>query len=183
MAAVECEKRSSLCSAVARNLLQRYATERGFLKAPVRVDTIAAWLGYQVVLLYTVGEEFSGLVSTRQRLIGVNGRHHRHRRRFSVAHEIAHVLLKHPPESHCTAREILLCNREADKCAAEILIPNQLLLPLIAVTRKVSTLARTFDVSKEAMNVRLQELNFIKRGLTLPSKMVQVGFPSDSLII
>lgn len=152
------EKRSSLCSTVARDLLQRYATTNGPLKPPVRVDVIARWLGYQVVLLYSVGEEFSGLVSIHQRLIGVNGRHQRRRRRFSVAHELAHILLKHPPESHCTAREIKLYNAEADQCAGEILVPGQLLLPMVSTTRKLSALARTFDVSEEAMEVRLREL-------------------------
>jgi Zn-dependent peptidase ImmA (M78 family) len=105
-----------------------------------------------------VGEEFSGMVSVRQKLIGVNGRHHRHRRRFTIGHELAHILLKHPPESHCTAKEIALYNSEADACAAELLMPANLLSRWLPITRSISNLAYTFDVSEEAMKVRLREL-------------------------
>lgn len=177
------KRRSSLCSAAARDLLQRYADANGRLRVPVRVDAIAGWLGYQVVLLYSVGEEFSGLVSIRQRLIGVNGRHQRRRRRFSVAHELAHILLKHPPESHCTAREITVYNAEADQCAGEILVPGQLLLPMVSTSWKLSALARTFDVSEEAMAVRLRELKLITKEPLLSPVAFEGTHPPGSMTI
>ena len=132
------------------------AVSRGGLIAPVPIDDLARALGFQVVLLFTAGDEFSGLVSPRQKLIGINGHHHRHRRRFSLAHEIAHILLKHPPESHCTPGEIASYNIEADLCASEILIPGDLLSPLLATTRNIIALSRMFDVSDEAMMRRLR---------------------------
>ena len=138
--------------------LAEYSKRGSPLKAPVRIEDVAAWLGFQVITLYSVGEEFSGLVSTRQKLIGINGRHHRHRRRFTIGHELAHILMKHPPESHCTLKEIALYNSEADECAAELLMPSSLLAEWLSITKNTGNLARAFDVSEEAMSVRLKQL-------------------------
>lgn len=139
----------------ARRLLQEYSRAHGHLRSPVPVFSIARWMGYQVILLSSVGEEFSGLVSTRQKLIGINAHHHRHRQRFSVAHEIAHILLRHPAESHCSIREIARYNAEADSCAGEILIPGELLVPLLKKGWSVDLLADRFDVSREALRMSM----------------------------
>ena len=147
--------RYHLCKTTAQTTVQRFVTVNGETSPPVHIEEMARWLGFQVVLLYTAGDDFSGLVSPRQKLIGINGHHHRHRRRFSLAHEIAHILLKHPPESHCTSSEITAYNKEADLCASEILIPEQLLSPLLATTRNTIALSKMFDVSEEAMVRRL----------------------------
>lgn len=152
------ELRTNLCVGKAQETLADYARSRPVMKPPVKIESVAEWMGFQVILLYSVGEEFSGMVSVRQKLIGVNGRHHRHRRRFTIGHELAHILLKHPPESHCTSKEIALCNAEADACAAELLMPVDLLSQWLPITRSVSNLAYAFDVSEEAMQVRLRQL-------------------------
>jgi Zn-dependent peptidase ImmA (M78 family) len=152
------EKRSRLCVDRAQETLQQFARGRNLLKPPIKIDSVAEWLGFQVILLYTVGEEFSGLVSSRQKLIGINGNHHRHRRRFTTGHELAHILMKHPPESHCTPKEIALYNSEADECAAELLMPADLLSQWLPITKSVSNLAYAFDVSEEAMKVKVRQL-------------------------
>jgi Zn-dependent peptidase ImmA (M78 family) len=153
------ELRSELCVEKAREALSEYSRGRASLKPPIKIESVAESLGFQVVPLHTVGDEFSGMVSTRQKLIGVNGRHHRHRRRFTIGHELAHILLKHPPESHCSSKEIALYNAEADACAAELLIPSALLAQWLPITRSVSNLAYTFDVSEEAMAVKVRMLS------------------------
>lgn len=159
----EQEKRTQFCIGTARRVLQQYAQGRSPLKPPIRIEAVAEWLGFQVILLYTVGEEFSGLVSTKQKLIGVNGKHHRHRRRFTLGHEIAHILLNHPPESHCSLKEIAIYNSEADACAAELLIPSSLLRQWLSITRSVPNLAYAFDVSEEAMSVKVREVRSVTR--------------------
>jgi Zn-dependent peptidase ImmA (M78 family) len=151
------EKRNQLCIDKAQEALAQYATGRNPLKPPIKIESVAEWLGFQVILLYTVGDEFSGLVSTRQKLIGINGKHHRHRRRFTTGHELAHILMKHPPESHCTPKEIALYNSEADECAAELLMPANLLSRWLPITKSVSNLAYAFDVSEEAMAVKVRQ--------------------------
>ena len=142
------EKRTQLCWEKARETLASYQKGRNPLKPPIRIESVAEWMGFQVILLHTVGEEFSGLVSVRQKLIGVNGRHHRHRRRFTIGHELAHILMKHPSESHCTPKEIALYNSEADECAAELLMPSTLLSRWLPITRSVTNLAYAFDVRR-----------------------------------
>jgi len=149
------EKRFQLCIAVAQDALHRLAGQLGRSRLPVPIELLAESQGFQVIRLYTVAEEFSGLVSIRQRLIGTNGNHHRHRQRFSVAHELAHFLLRHPPESHCSRREIALYNSEADECAAELLIPQSLLTRSLSQTHSISVLAGIFDVSEEAMERKI----------------------------
>jgi Zn-dependent peptidase ImmA (M78 family) len=149
-------KRTEICLSTAANLLSRFAAEKGPIVPPVRVTEIAAWLGFQIVYLSLVDDEFSALVSTREKLIGINGRHHRRRQRFSLCHELAHILLNHPPETRCGRGEIALYNAEADECAAEILMPTGLLTGWLAKTRNPIELARIFDVSEEALVRKLR---------------------------
>ena len=131
---------------------------------PIAIDVLASSLGYQVVLLYSVDDACSAIVSTRDKLIGINGKHHRHRQRFSLGHEMAHIILKHPPESRCSRAEIELYNAEADECAAELLMPQTLIHKWLVRTRKTADLASIFDVSEEAMTVRLKRVSFGAEG-------------------
>jgi Zn-dependent peptidase ImmA (M78 family) len=150
--------RNDLCRAEAQKTITAFRQSRKSLAPPIPVEDVASWLGFQVVRLSTMPEEFSALVSTREKIIGINGRHHRHRQRFSISHELAHVLLKHPPESRCTSKEIALYNREADECASELLMPQELLLHWYSRTRNLTELCRIFDVSEEAMSRRMEKL-------------------------
>lgn len=147
-----------ICHTRAQETLAAFRQYRGVLTIPIPVEEIAAWLGFQVVPLSSMPDEFSALVSSKERLIGINSKHHRHRQRFSVCHELAHILLKHPPESHCTVKEIAHYNIEADECASALLMPEDGLKYWCSKTRNVSELARIFDVSKEAMVRRIQQL-------------------------
>ena len=146
--------RSQLCISAAHQALHFLGKESA--KPPIPVNQIAVSLGYQVVLLQSIDDACSAIVSIKERLIGINAKHHRHRQRFSLGHEIAHILLKHPPESRCTAREIELYNLEADMCAAEILMPEGLMKQRLDKTRNITQLAREFDVSEEAMKMKLR---------------------------
>lgn len=146
--------RRTLCKERAQAVLEGYEKERLPVKPPVPIHRIAEWMKFTVVLLYSVGDEFSGLVSPKQSLIGINGNHHRHRQRFSLAHELAHIILKHPPESHCSAAEIRIFNAEADLCASELLMPERILLRLHGRRLTPPVLAMLFDVSEQAVAMR-----------------------------
>lgn len=149
---------ADICRARAQETLAAYRRHRGELTLPIPVEDLAVWLGFQVVMLTSVPEEFSALVSTRERLIGINGRHHHRRQRFSICHELAHILLNHPPESSCTPQQIMRYNIEADECAAELLMPSDLLARWYALTRNVREMARIFDVSEEAMRRKIAQV-------------------------
>lgn len=149
-------KRSQLCIRCAREALGLLGEVAK--KPPIKIEALASTLGYQVVPLHSVDDACSAIVSTREKLVGINATHHRHRQRFSLGHELAHILLKHPPESRCTHREIALFNAEADACAAELLMPESLVKNWLSKTKNVAALARVFDVSEEAMRVRIREV-------------------------
>lgn len=146
------------CVRAAQGILQKHGPKP--LAAPVDIERIAAAFGFSVVRIHSAGDELSGLVSPKHKLIGVNGNHHPHRQRFTIAHEIGHILLDHPAESRCTAKEIAECNREADVCASELLIPTQLLAPHLLETRTTatSTLSKLFAVSEEAMSMKIKRI-------------------------
>ncbi len=146
------------CVRAAQGTLHKHAPKP--LLAPIDIERIAAAFGFAVVRIHSAGDELSGLVSPKHKLIGVNGNHHTHRQRFTVAHEIGHILLSHPPESRCTAKEIAEYNREADICASELLIPTQLLAPHLLETRTTSacTLSKLFCVSEEAMALKIKRI-------------------------
>ena len=154
-------KRNQLSISTAHSTLEACQKAQGTLQAPVAIEKIAAWTGFQVVFLSQVPDDFSALVSLSDKLIGVNARHHHHRRRFSIGHELGHILLKHPPESRCSAGDVALYNSEADLCASELLIPKKLLDELIRKNQDPVELANIFDVSPEAMSRRIE---FLKKG-------------------
>jgi Zn-dependent peptidase ImmA (M78 family) len=156
-------KRTELCVSAAQKFLGAFEAHKGALTPPVPVVHLASWLGFQVVYLSLVDDDFSALVSIKEKLIGINSRHHRRRQRFSICHELAHILLRHPPESRCTPREIEVYNSEADECAAEILMPTRLLKHWLERTQNSFELARIFDVSEEAMTRKLISLGFFGR--------------------
>lgn len=145
-------------TAVAREALAWYMKIRKTIRIPVPIEDLAMLLGYRIILLTTVPEEFSGLISTKEKLIGINRNHHLHRRRFSIGHEIGHLLLNHPPEIECSAQQIVSKNREADACASELLMPEELLLRMTLRFHRPDHLALAFEVSPEAMRRRLDRL-------------------------
>lgn len=150
------EKRTGFTISTALRAITNFQKKGHAVEVPVPVEDIARSLGFRVVLLSTVDDEFSALVSIKDKLIGINARHHPHRQRFSISHEIAHILLKHPPESRCTNHEIDVYNAQADLCASELLIPGDLLAQWMQKTKNPVELARIFNVSVDAMTRKMK---------------------------
>ncbi|MEV6495321.1 ImmA/IrrE family metallo-endopeptidase [Actinoplanes sp. NPDC051633] len=132
--------------------------------------------------------EFSGnesgfaLSQGDQRIIGVNTATAYSRQRFTIAHELGHILLHHKPL--IVDHSILLSKRddisslgtdqeeiEANGFAAALLMPDILVRQeleratrqdnSLPAQRYVVNLARTFKVSSQAMAYRLVNLNLI----------------------
>jgi len=138
---------------------------------PVDVVGLAEALGIRVWELSDLPATVSGKLfrdpvhgGSSQYSIGVNANEHFERKRFTVAHEIAHYILhrnKIQTElvDDTMYRSPLVTSAEeaqANKLAADILMPLQLIQKMIqnGVT-DVDVLANLFQVSGTAMRIRL----------------------------
>lgn len=150
--------RTDLCARVAAGARDRLARAGGSLRPPVPIERMVCDEGFRILRLGAMEDAVAGLVSLPDRIIAVNGRHHPRRQRFTLAHELAHVLLRHPPEERCSIAARAVFNREADLCASHLLIPADLLREFTARGAGLVPLALLFDVSLEALGRRLQEV-------------------------
>jgi Zn-dependent peptidase ImmA (M78 family) len=149
-------------------------------KPPIDVLAIARGERAQVVH-HALGSDVSGvLIRNDDRiLLGVNSAHHPRRQRFTIAHELGHLVL-HPGRPYTVDSPVRLNWRNdlsslatdqeeiaANKFAAELLMPEGMIRSAVRAlaTPRVPNedqilgrLAREFDVSVEAMSFRLINL-------------------------
>jgi len=136
------------CREVARSVAKRH----GVAVPPVEVEAIASREGMRVVRVDL------GALEGRMRedddgwLIEVNSDRSLTSQRFSVGHELGHRKMGHYGCGTDAKQE-----REANVFAAELLMPLALLKKAMAKHRSLGDLARLFQVSKEAMQIKLQE--------------------------
>ena len=155
-------KRVGYCRKAARKLLERFALRNGELKPPIPVWNIAEIEGFEIHLMQNWSDKQSALVNHAEKLIGINRKHHPHRQRFSLGHEIGHIVLQHPAESELGDEENRLCDREADEFAGELLVPYNLLKIEIEKNKDVDNLARIFNVSTQVITIRLISQNLLR---------------------
>ncbi len=145
----------------------------GFLdRAPVPLLDMAAALGLSVDMGASLPAGISGQITHIRRADGdryhidVNGQDGAARRRFTLAHEIAHFLLHRAFLDDALTDDRMyrsrlgdVMERQANRLAAQLLMPANLVrVAWNAGARDVASLARTFDVSGQAMEIRLREL-------------------------
>ena len=157
--------------------------ELGIEKAPVPVEEVARSLGADVVYRAFEGD-VSGMVyrDRSEKLIGVNSSHAPNRQRFTVAHEVGHLVLhKGTPvfvdsfEGRINWRDGASAKEEseANAFAAELLMPRAFVdreveqamddQPL-SPTRLIGDMAKTFKVSQQSMKYRLENLGILDPG-------------------
>jgi len=139
-------------------------------QAPVKVVAIARDLGLNVYRTDEWSDKISGMIvrdPKSERSAGysiyVNGHHHEHRRRFTIAHEIAHYVLHRDfigdgIQDDALYRSGLSTRQEvqANQMAADILMPWHLInAAMDSGTADVESLAKLFNVSLSAMSIRL----------------------------
>lgn len=160
----------------ARQLLE----EIGWTSLPVEPREIAEKLGV-VVAEAPMSDDVSGMLvrETERIVIGVNGTHHDHRKRFTVAHEIGHLRL-HKGRSVIMDSDVRMNFRdkvaslatdreeiEANRFAAALLMPEHFVRPWIAehpfrtAAEMVHRFAQAFNVSPSAANFRLVNLGIL----------------------
>ena len=126
------------------------------------------------------GSSLSGaaMIDGRKKIISVNSEHSDHRKRFTAAHELGHILLHQDQSLSVDIKPITFLRDdiastgqewreiEANHFAAGILMPKDLVESELSRLRKkfsdedelISALAEAFDVSPQAMGIRLGTL-------------------------
>lgn len=158
----------------------------GIRNPPVPVDRIAKGLGAQL-RFSPLDDELSGMIyiSDGTPIIGINSLHHPNRQRFSIGHEIGHLVLhrdlisgkvhvdkefrvQFPTLNRDAASALGTDNIEiqANRFAAELLMPTAWFIQ--AITTKpfdidnegpLEEIARKFRVSRQALDYRIRNLN------------------------
>jgi len=129
---------------------------------PINLGKICDWLGVEV---YTMPcESFGAMFSLRgdKKFLMVNERQQQGRFRFSIAHELGHILLNHEPLRHVYEERELAAERQADCFAAELLLPERFLRGDCA-KYTVPELTRRYKVSRQSLELQLSNLGLIPR--------------------
>jgi Zn-dependent peptidase ImmA (M78 family) len=156
----------------------------GISKAPVDVVTIARQFN-AIVKASPTDDKFAGYLFRHgpggYAIIGVNSLHSPTRQRFTIAHEIGHLLLhadELPEEVHVDHVFMRRDSRsaagtdhreiEANAFAADLLMPTQFIerdLQIVAPHQSseevlIAEMARLYEVSPQAMGIRLANLGY-----------------------
>ena len=165
-------------------LVRQLLQEQGVEAPPIPVEQIARRLNVDVRYIPFQGEgSISGMLfrDETQKVIGVNSLHHPNRQRFTIAHEIGHLLLHKGKEIHVDQTVLSMNLRddvsskavdrdeiEANRFAAELMMPTHFLRADFKEATvdlenedHLMTLARRYRVSIQALNHRLVNLGFI----------------------
>lgn len=171
---------------IRRKLISETATamlnNAGITRPPVDVKELAEAQG-ALVVEEPNEEETSGFLfraAGTPPVIGVNANHAPTRKRFTVAHELAHLLLHTQEGVHVDYAVLKMRDSrasegsdedeiEANRFAAEILMPRDFLVadlaalgPICADDEKaIASLAKKYGVSPQAMAIRLSTLNLV----------------------
>ena len=158
-----------------RKAVERLLSQTQFSEPPVPIEQIAERRGIPVRRVPYKGS-LSGLLlwESGQPVIGVNALHEKRQQRFAIAHELAHIELRHHTGIHIdrnfpfplalqqTSAKIAPVEFEASIVACELLIPTPMLAADLAERSIdyldetfVGSLARRYEVSSHTMLLRL----------------------------
>ena len=129
---------------------------------PIEIEKVVKSLGVQIVPNPRLG--FSGTVhsTTNSAVITVNTSESGVRQRFTIAHELAHLLfdkIGQQYRDHNFANPPGWIEKRANEFAASLFIPLWMLEPIATARRQTTEqLANAFEVSIPAMNHQLRKL-------------------------
>jgi Zn-dependent peptidase ImmA (M78 family)/DNA-binding XRE family transcriptional regulator len=158
-------------AAGARDAAEQLLATGGVNRFPVEVDTLAERCGVRV-LPFDFGGMVDGLVVQLPDgpAIGLDvSKDNEGRRRFTLAHELGHHLLRHSASFHVDFRDAGVSagdspgynwqhERAANEFAANLLMPADLVREAFRHDEDVHRLATAFAVSRAAMGFRLAAL-------------------------
>ena len=135
-------------------------------EAPIPVEDVTKLFSLKVKYYPKFPDSISGTIIKEENLnvIGVNKNHPKVRQRFTIAHELGHYIMGHDEKTNLddsfdknTDKE-----REANKFAGELLMPYDLLKSNIEKdNHDIPILAKKYEVSEQAMSIRLLETGLI----------------------
>lgn len=150
---------------IARELARKILKTASINSFPVLIKTIAK----QIPGLHIDGAELQDDISGIQisynghDFVRYNQRHAATRNRFTLAHELAHILLGHTNNEASLFMASKDQDKEADTFAAELLMPLEFMKKAIIQYNTVSDLSQAFWVSKAAMTTRVMETGLYKQ--------------------
>ncbi len=162
----------SIRAAGARDAAEQLLDAAGVSKAPIDVEDLAGRCGVRVREFHYDNGMVDGLVIQMPDgpVIGLNTNNENlQRRRFTMAHELGHHLLRHSVSFHVDFIDVggaagdspgynWRHERAANEFASNLLMPADMVRSAASRTRDVERLARVFDVSRQAMAFRLTTL-------------------------
>ncbi len=147
----------------ARKILRDY----GYTRPPIPVEAIAVAEGLTIVRVMEWDQRMSGFFEYATKTIGINGKHHPHRQRFTIAHELGHFFLAHP-QDQCYDQEISFeeqkreFDMEANEFAGELLMPYALIGEDLRKVKDPKALTRLYEVSEQALWVYLLKRRLVR---------------------
>jgi len=153
----------------AKNLAKKLIKDAKITEIPISLQKIIEYLqlSYDLsVRRVDFGVEVSGLlvksksVDEEYYAIGFNQNHPWCRRRFTIAHEIGHLLFNHVCKSGSEADADN--ERECDIFAGELLIPTAFIKKDFAKTPNVPELSKLYRVSAEALSIKLGDAHLLR---------------------
>jgi len=156
--------RKSLAHETAKKLL----SDAGISSPPIKIQLLLHYLkknSKMHIMERDFAKDVSGVTLTDEfgeSFIGYRGEDHVHRQRFTVAHELGHVILGHThPRSYGEVKKSDSC-LEANEFAAELLMPLGFLKADInAGISDPRKLSGRYGVSEEAMWIKLKNSGLI----------------------
>ncbi|MBW6416439.1 ImmA/IrrE family metallo-endopeptidase [Celeribacter sp. PS-C1] len=150
------------------------------LGPPVNIEAIIRSMGIALNKKADLDDQISGQLKrlpANKFEISANKSDHYFRQRFTMAHELGHYLLhahligegvddsvayRSEPFGEFYNEMISATEEtEANQFAARLLMPKSKIIECVGVGDSISELAKKFQVSKQAMNIRLQALGYI----------------------
>lgn len=138
---------------------------------PINVIAAASLCGARVVRHRFSSDALSGFVLRLDgdAVIGINAHHHERRQRFTIAHELGHLVLDHHADYHLDLISSVSSGdppgydwrheRAANAFAANLLMPSGLVRrDHLDNGLNVTQLAKRYKVSSEAMGIRISVL-------------------------
>lgn len=149
---------------LAKTLAKKLVKSTGVKTAPVSLQQVIEHLqmtrSLAVMRINNASEKVSGLlvvcreVDDEYATIGFNPNHPWCHRRFTIAHEIGHLLLEHT----CAGTDASThTEKEAHIFAANLLMPPSLLKNDFARLGNLQELAKLYRVSQQALTIQLMD--------------------------